>query len=1020
MTPYTQVKPRPRGHNLGTTSSSDTAPRSRRLRVPIRILLGIIAIAAIATAVWFAMRLRDPLARLQPSHRATLARLSAFDHAPYRTQARRDDLRSLRLLAQLERTARTDPSPSNIHRLGLGQLLVGRTDDAIKTLTRAAKAAPQDAAILSDLSAAQLAIDTPFAAGESAALALEADKQSLPAMFNWAMSMDSLAATPAAIKAWERYLAADAASEWSKEARERLARLKQPAFDWTADQKLLKPTVDQATLERLVKRYPQRVRTWVQEDLLPRWVEGKRPEDLALATRIAQLRAPHDPYLLDIVRAATAPGFDEAMRVYVRARKLSRAQKKDEAAPFFDQAIAQMRAAASPMALTATIFAASNAMGQGDGDRALLLLTTLPDTSKYPSMSAEALWVRALTEYRMNEPVDSLRCVREAYALSLKSGETEHQAALAGLIAGGLERVSDEAEAQRASLTALRATAAINATPQYRHNSYTEAVRAAKLLRQTHVQLAFTECSLAAAHEMKMPGAIADQLVNRAEARNALGDRAGALRDLSEARRLVTNEATPGLRDLTLAAADYVTAVVDKERNPANALAALNSARDRWHRRKWSWYAAAASLEMGDIQRARGDRRAAEAEYLAGIEGMEQARTTATDRQMRTSYFERAENLFDRLITLLLEEQRTADALSIAERKRARTLLDQASTNETTTAKPLDAAGLQASLDPSTRVIEFTTASDHVFAWLVSGDAIVSSRTTATTPEIERHIEALRNAMASANEATTRTEAAWLYTQLFGAFGPRLDDAKTVIIVPDGALFNIPFGALVAPGGRYLVEQCEVSISPSASVWVNTHHATARGSVLAVAQPSPRDFTPLPRAADDARSMRSLYSDAIVLIGDAVETADFLRRSAAARLVAFSGHATPRALVFQSGRDGHDFLGADEVASHRLASKPTVILAACSTGQGTLRRVEGIDSIATAFLAAGARSVVATLWDIEDEPSSAMFLAINKALAAGQSPAAAVRTAQLAMLRDPSATYRRPANWAGVFVVGAN
>jgi CHAT domain-containing protein len=96
-----------------------------------------------------------------------------------------------------------------------------------------------------------------------------------------------------------------------------------------------------------------------------------------------------------------------------------------------------------------------------------------------------------------------------------------------------------------------------------------------------------------------------------------------------------------------------------------------------------------------------------------------------------------------------------------------------------------------------------------------------------------------------------------------------------------------------------------------------------------------------------------------------------------------------------------------------------IVLAACSTGRGKLRRNEGIDSLAAAFLQAGARGVVATLWDVEDRSSAALFDAFHEHLRVGERPVDALRNAQRTLLRGTDPALRKPGVWGSVFVTGS-
>ena len=90
-----------------------------------------------------------------------------------------------------------------------------------------------------------------------------------------------------------------------------------------------------------------------------------------------------------------------------------------------------------------------------------------------------------------------------------------------------------------------------------------------------------------------------------------------------------------------------------------------------------------------------------------------------------------------------------------------------------------------------------------------------------------------------------------------------------------------------------------------------------------------------------------------------------------------------------------------------------VVLAACTTAGGAIRRGEGILSLARPFLAAGVPSVVATLWDIDDHASVAFFADFHARLAAGGQPARALRAAQLSAIATTL-----PSVWAAPILVG--
>jgi CHAT domain-containing protein len=134
--------------------------------------------------------------------------------------------------------------------------------------------------------------------------------------------------------------------------------------------------------------------------------------------------------------------------------------------------------------------------------------------------------------------------------------------------------------------------------------------------------------------------------------------------------------------------------------------------------------------------------------------------------------------------------------------------------------------------------------------------------------------------------------------------------------------------------------------------------------------------------------------------------------------VHFAGHAIadperPEVSRLLLAPDDEDTLGAlfaGDIDRLRLPNLELVVLAACETAAGRLARGTGVMSLARAFLYAGAHSVVATLWPIDDKESGSLFLAFHRQWIGGLAPAQALRAAQLEALHAGHA----PREWAAV------
>jgi anti-sigma factor RsiW len=139
----------------------------------------------------------------------------------------------LAAVADLQRRAQESGSPRDLHAYGVGLVLVGNVDLAIDALQGAAQARPADPLVRSDLGAAFMTRaqgggreddwDRALAEIDEA---LQRDPNQSEALFNRALTLTRLGRVDPAREAWERYLAHDAASPWSNEARRHLSTMR--------------------------------------------------------------------------------------------------------------------------------------------------------------------------------------------------------------------------------------------------------------------------------------------------------------------------------------------------------------------------------------------------------------------------------------------------------------------------------------------------------------------------------------------------------------------------------------------------------------------------------------------------------------------------------------------------------------------------------------------------------------------------------------------------------------------------
>jgi CHAT domain-containing protein len=183
-------------------------------------------------------------------------------------------------------------------------------------------------------------------------------------------------------------------------------------------------------------------------------------------------------------------------------------------------------------------------------------------------------------------------------------------------------------------------------------------------------------------------------------------------------------------------------------------------------------------------------------------------------------------------------------------------------------------------------------------------------------------------------------------------------------------------------------------------------------------------LAPLPAARSELRSVERLLGGRAALFtgGQATERAFREAVGRGARVVHLATHAViderpgrGAAILLSPAGDEDGLLSPEEIAGLDDRSDLTV-LAACRTALGAGENGQALASLTGAFLAAGSRAVVATLWDVGDSASAAFMAQLYWELSRGLPPAEALAAAKRNLRADPR--WRRPALWAGYVLIG--
>lgn len=284
-----------------------------------------------------------------------------------------------------------------------------------------------------------------------------------------------------------------------------------------------------------------------------------------------------------------------------------------------------------------------------------------------------------------------------------------------------------------------------------------------------------------------------------------------------------------------------------------------------------------------------------------------------------------------------------------------------------------------------------------------------------------------------------------LHSLLLGPAEGRLAEVDArLVIVADGLLHHLPFEALILPGSgppHYLAQQHQVSYAHSAAVLdelsarSGSEPSGDRLDLLAIGDPDlggrewvdtrsgRRALSPLPHSGREVRRIAGGLARARAFTGSEARK-DLLSdvELARARVILLATHALvdevsarDSAIVFSldGGAEDQGLLFLEEIEALVLDAD-LVVLSACSTGLGRPVRGEGMVGLSRAFFSAGSRSVVHTLWPVEDRFTAGLMERFFDGLTRGESKAAALAGARRASLESGA----HPHFWAPFVLVG--
>ncbi len=357
-------------------------------------------------------------------------------------------------------------------------------------------------------------------------------------------------------------------------------------------------------------------------------------------------------------------------------------------------------------------------------------------------------------------------------------------------------------------------------------------------------------------------------------------------------------------------------------------------------------------------------------------------------------------------------------------------------------------AHVRSVLDPDSVLFSFYVTKSGGWLWAVDRGGV----DVYPIPSLEN----LKSSVADFTRATREGDVravvlgSRLYEDFFGAVPPAYLAHKRWLLELDGPLFDLPFAALVAGIRKnepiYLIERASLQAIPGA-LMLEPRASSTNGAFLGIGDPvynaadnrynghgnKPDMALPrLPATAGELQACARVWGAAktTILTG---QDADLASVRAALQshpaVIHFATHIVASPADHSSGlialsldRSGAmGLMGPTGIVAHPVSAS-LVVLNGCHSGQGDELPGAGLMGLTRAWIGAGARSVLATRWDIPDEAGKTVMVEFYRALRAHPESGAAfaLKQAQLAALKenDSKPSRSNAAIWAAYFLLG--
>jgi CHAT domain-containing protein len=332
-------------------------------------------------------------------------------------------------------------------------------------------------------------------------------------------------------------------------------------------------------------------------------------------------------------------------------------------------------------------------------------------------------------------------------------------------------------------------------------------------------------------------------------------------------------------------------------------------------------------------------------------------------------------------------------------------------------AQQVSIANIAGRMPAGESLVDYFRTGDDLYALVLNGTAVKGYKLSAAG--LDDEVRAFRDAIER-RDAKAADLGRPLFDRLIRPLAAGLTGDK-LTISPHGVLHYLPFVALM-DGDQYLLDRFSLRLIPSAATltYIRSDHATKLGRLLALGNPDLGNSSfDLPNAQVEAINVAALFPDSRALVRAEASKSAVRELGSGFAMLHFATHGKFNAdaplnsgLYLAKGQDADGVLTVGDLYGLHLDSD-LVTLSACETGLGKVANGDDVIGLTRGFLYAGARSIVASLWEVDDAATEQLMVNFYGNLK-DHDKREALRLAQI----ETRAKFPHPMFWAAFQIVG--